>query len=92
MSVVGDTYIDEQVGDVIYRTFDENVSDIELVWHRDHEARTVTVIEGSGWKFQYDNQLPIELKEGDVFSIEAMRYHRILKGDTGLVLKIDEKV
>lgn len=89
---MNEVYIDEQVGDVIYRTFDESVSDIELVWHRDHEARTVTVIEGTGWKFQYDNQLPIELKEGDVFSIEAMRYHRILKGDTGLVLKIDEKV
>ena len=89
---MSEVYIDEQVGDVIYRTFDENVSEIELVWHRDHEARTVTVIEGTGWKFQYDNQLPVELKEGDIFSIEAMRYHRILKGDTGLVLKIDEKV
>lgn len=87
-----ETYIDEQVGDVIYRTFDENVSEIELVWHRDHETRTVTVVEGIGWKFQYDNQLPVELKEGDVFSIEAMRYHRILKGNTGLVLKINEKV
>jgi len=86
-----DVYIDEQIGDAIYRTFDRNVSEIELVWHRDHKPRTVTVVEGNGWKFQYDNELPTELKKGDVFSIEAMRYHRILKGNTGLVLKINEK-
>ena len=54
------------------RTFNSNVDSSELVWHRDREDRTVTVLEGKGWSFQYDDQLPIELKEGDQFLIERM--------------------
>lgn len=72
------------------RTFGKDVPEIELVWHRDEEDRKVTVLQGEGWKIQYDNELPIELKEGDVFIIEAMKYHRIVKGKTELVLLIDE--
>lgn len=74
------------------RTFARDVSEIELVWHRDEADRKVTVLQGEGWKFQYDNELPIQLKEGDVFTIEAMKYHRIIKGQTALVLLIHEEL
>ena len=73
------------------RTFNSNVDSSELVWHRDREDRTVRVLEGTGWQFQYDDQLPIELKEGDELFIEKMTYHRLLKGTTQLKVLIEKR-
>jgi quercetin dioxygenase-like cupin family protein len=72
------------------RTFDVNVAPHELVWHRDHNTRSITVVEGEGWRFQFDNQLPRELKVGDQFQVCAGVYHRLIKGDTDLKLQIVE--
>jgi len=74
----------------IIREFDKDVSSKELVWHRDENNRTVEVLEGEGWKFQYDNEIPFDLKVGDEFHIESCEYHRIIKGKTNLVLQIRE--
>lgn len=79
----------EDIGNV--RVFSEDVSPEELVWHRDKADRIVTVLEGTGWSFQRDNELPFELHPGDKFFIEAFEYHRIIKGKTELKLKIEEK-
>lgn len=70
------------------RTFLSTVNDQDLIWHRDREDRTITVLEGSGWSFQFDDQMPIELIEGNVIKIPAMKYHRILKKDTATDLKL----
>lgn len=75
-----------------FRTFSCNVDDNELVWHRDKTDRIVTVVEGEGWQYQTDNDLPIELKEGDTLFIPAMTYHRILKGKSDLKIKIKENL
>jgi quercetin dioxygenase-like cupin family protein len=48
------------------------------------------VVSGNGWKFQLDNHLPLELKEGMVLQIPKETFHRIGKGDTKLVIKIKE--
>ena len=72
------------------RKFSDNVENSELVWHRDEKDRIVEVIEGSGWRFQMDNRLPIELKEGMILLIPKETYHRIGKGNTKLVIKIKE--
>jgi len=74
----------------IVREFDANIDVSELVWHRDKKNRVVEVVSGKGWKFQMDNQLPIELKEGMVLQIPKETFHRIGKGDTKLVIKIKE--
>lgn len=77
-------------GNTILRTFSPSVQNEELVWHRDKRDRVVEVLEGKNWKVQLDNQLPRELKVGDVFEIKAETYHRILKGTTPLKVKIKE--
>jgi quercetin dioxygenase-like cupin family protein len=74
----------------IIREFGINIPSSELVWHRDKKDRVVEVISGNGWKFQMDNQLPIELKEGMILEIPKETYHRIGRGDTKLVIKIKE--
>ena len=72
------------------RTFYSTVSSDEMVWHRDNEERKVTVIEGEGWRFQFNGSLPIELREGKEVMIPREMYHRLLKGKTKLVLQIEK--
>lgn len=86
-----DPYADFRITDKQFlREFAATVEADDLVWHRDKKNRTVTVLEGTGWKFQYDNKLPREIKPGDVITIKAYEYHRILKGETTLKLEIVE--
>jgi hypothetical protein len=84
-------YIDIEVTDkYIIREFNENIDPIELMWHRDLENRTVEILEGDGWKFQKENKLPVELKEGVRIFIPALEWHRVIKGNTTLKIKIYE--
>ena len=43
------------------RIFSEDVDPMSLIWHEDQEDRTIEVIEGNGWKFQFEEALPFEL-------------------------------
>lgn len=72
------------------RKFTLDVDSEELVWHRDEKDRYVTILEGEGWEFQLDNELPLELKKGDYIFIPNQAYHRIIKGTTDLVIQIQE--
>ena len=51
------------------RTFSADVDEMDLIWHADKENRIITVLEGNGWKFQFDEELPIEMTEGKSISI-----------------------
>jgi len=84
-------YTNTQVTDkYIIREFNENVDPTELLWHRDLNDRKVTVLEGNGWYFQKDNELPLELKEGVHIFIPKLEWHRVIKGTTPLKIKIEE--
>lgn len=72
----------------VLRLFESNTAGDELVWHRDREDRKITIHESNGWKIQYDNQLPVEMKKGDTFEIKAYEYHRVIKGEGRLVVEI----
>jgi mannose-6-phosphate isomerase-like protein (cupin superfamily) len=73
-----------------YRTFKSNTDSQELKWHFDKKDRKVTILEGNGWKLQLDNKIPITLKEGDVVFIPKGEYHRVIKGEGDLKIKIFE--
>jgi hypothetical protein len=83
-------YDDKYIEDKIIRTFESFVHEDELIWHRDKKNRLVKIIKGSGWQFQYDNELPRKLIMGDRLYIEKNTYHRLIKGDGALVLEIKE--
>lgn len=75
------------------RRFDpRHSSNDEYVWHRDMVDRMVTVLCGNGWKFQFDNELPISINKGDKLYIPKMVFHRIIPGTTQLRIEIDETV
>jgi len=74
----------------IIREFNENIDPIELMWHRDLNSRKITVLEGKGWFYQQEDQLPQQLNPGDQIFIPALEWHRIIKGNTNLKLQIEE--
>ena len=58
-------------------------------YHMDREERKVTVISGSGWKFQYEGESQINMTKDLVITIPAMKSHKIIKGTTDLVVDIE---
>ena len=71
------------------RVFPKDVNPEELIWHQDKEDRLVEVLEGEGWKFQRDNNIPVDMKIGDRIFIPEGEIHRIIKGTTNLKIKIN---
>jgi quercetin dioxygenase-like cupin family protein len=80
----------QTIDNYIIREFNQDIDPIELMWHRDLKDRKVTVLEGKDWYFQKDNELPLELKEGVHIFIPAKQWHRVIKGNTTLKIKIEE--
>ena len=72
------------------RVFREDVKEEDLIWHRDLKDRTLVVLEGYGWQLQIDNEIPMDLLEGHSYSIDKMEYHRVIKGEGDLVVRIYE--
>ena len=73
----------------VIRTFSKDVESDELKWHYDLENRKVTILQGDGWEFQMDNQLPENLTVGGVYIIPKGIYHRVKIGVTDLKVKIE---
>jgi hypothetical protein len=80
-------YTDIEVTDkYIIREFNEDIDQIELLWHRDDEHRTIEIIGETDWKIQLDNKLPTSLNES--IYIPKHEWHRVIKGKGILKLKI----
>ena len=63
-------------------------SSSELEWHTDLEDRFIMVIISSGWKFQFDKELPFVLKDNMTFFIPKNTWHRVISGYDILKVKI----
>lgn len=72
----------------VIRTFSEGVEEDELVWHRDKEDRIVRSVGDTDWMIQIDNQLPKPLTE--MVYIPKNTYHRVIKGNGDLTVKINK--
>lgn len=88
--VVDKPYADVDLKNRRIRTFDENVSEDDLVWHRDYHDRIVTVMESNDWWFQHDNEVPFKMAPGLRIFIKKAAWHRIIKGKSRLVIEICE--
>lgn len=76
------------------RRFSKDLSDQELVWHRDREDRIVRMVEGKGWYIQLDGQLPRRMRLGESYHIPAESWHRIMRreGATDLSVVVEKKM
>ena len=71
---------------VVIRTFSPDIDEQDLKWHWDAEDRLIEPIGENDWKFQFDNQLPIEINT--IIRIPEGQIHRVIKGTSELKIKI----
>ena len=84
---------EEQIDEYNFiRTFSANTDEMDLIWHADKENRVINVLEGNGWKFQFDEELPIEMVNGTSISIPKGKLHRIIKGKGPLKIQLCKHV
>lgn len=72
------------------RLFSSDTPEVDLIWHRDRQNRVVEVIHSNGWMFQRDDSVPALLSSGDILEIARNEWHRVIKGNGDLILKITE--
>ena len=84
--VTGRPYKEVKTDGYIIREFSSDTSSFEFVWHRDKEDRYVEPIHDNDWKFQLDNQLPVNIDKK--LFIPKETYHRLIKGSGSLKVKI----
>ena len=88
MKPYNDTILSE---DMRVRYFEQGASSDDMVWHRDEHDRIVEVVDGEGWLFQRDNKIPQLLDIGESIEIPAGEWHRLIPGETDLIIMITEK-
>lgn len=83
-------YKDLEVTDFyIIREFSEDIDPIELLWHRDNEDRIIEIQGDTDWKIQLENNIPLSINQ-PIFIPRGL-YHRVIKGNNSLKLKIYKK-
>ena len=70
------------------RTFSSDLSEEDLKWHWDQEDRIVVCEHDTNWMFQRDNELPHRFEKDTYIFIPEGQYHRIIKGEGDLTLKV----
>tara|TARA_R110000822_G_scaffold298184_1_gene420888 strand:+ start:272 stop:523 length:252 start_codon:yes stop_codon:yes gene_type:complete len=70
------------------RTFTQDISEEELVWHRDREDRIIDPLSLTDWKFQFDNETPVRITR--LLFIPKNTYHRLIKGTGDLTIKVEK--
>ena len=84
---------EEQISDNIFiRTFSMDIDEMDLIWHTDKENRFIKVLEGNGWQFQYDEELPFEMTDGLGFPIMKGQIHRVIKGLGPLKIELHKNI
>lgn len=85
-------FVEEAIDGAKIRRFSADVDTSELVWHRDACNRIIKVIQAVGWYLQMDDELPVPLVQGETYSIEKEKWHRVIRKNAAseLVLEITE--
>tara|TARA_Y100001937_G_C6913050_1_gene238312 strand:- start:180 stop:479 length:300 start_codon:yes stop_codon:yes gene_type:complete len=74
---------------LVERTFEADVNQEDLIWHRDKEDRIIKVKEGKGWYIQIENELPKLMHANFIYTINNNTYHRIInKNRNKLIVEI----
>ena len=72
----------------VIREFSADTDPMSLIWHEDQEDRIIEVLEGNEWKFQFDEDIPFEMVNGNKFKVPKGFLHRVIKGKGNLRVRI----
>jgi len=77
----------KKIDESIYeRWFSSELEADDLLWHWDEEDRIINPLHETDWKFQFDNELPFNIKEE--ISIPKGVWHRLIKGSGELRIMV----
>ena len=83
-------YTETLNNDIKTRVFEPTILESDLKWHRDKNCRYIKVCSGNNWKIQIENKLPFTLVEGKTYFVNSKKWHRLIKGNDKLIIKIKE--
>ncbi len=83
-------YIDTRINEKMFlRSFFYSNKE-KFIWHSDLVDRKVEVLYSDYCFFQFDNQMPFQLKVGDIIEIPKGEIHRLILSKGSLILRISE--
>ena len=82
-------YTEQSLEEGRIRIFSSDTESSELKWHWDEKHRSIELLEPTDWLLQMDNELPKKIP--NVFEIPAGAWHRVIKGEKILKIRIVEK-
>ena len=88
MVMIRKPYKDFKKNNIKIRIFDKSLKETDLKWHRDKNNRYIKIISGHNWKIQLENSFPVELIKGKTYFVNSKKWHRLIKGNDRLILKI----
>ena len=62
----------------------------KFIWHQDLHDRIIRVVHANKCFFQFDNQTPFQIKDGDIIEVPKNQIHRLILVKGCLLLKISE--
>lgn len=77
---------DKSSDNVFIRKFDSSTPSEEFMWHIDPEDRLIEAISDTDWMLQLEDELPKKIM-GEI-RIPAHVYHRLIKGEGDLTIKL----
>jgi len=81
-------FLEKKLKNSRIREFSEDVTSEELKWHFDEEDRMVKPLHKTDWMVQIDNEFPQKLTENSEIFIPKGIYHRLIKGNGNLKVKV----
>ena len=83
-------YTETLKNDIKTRVFEPTILESDLKWHKDEKCRYIQICSGNNWKIQIENKLPFTLVEGKTYYINSKKWHRLIRGNDKLIIKIKE--
>ena len=62
----------------------------KFIWHQDLHDRIIRVVHANKCFFQFDNQTPFQIRDGDIIEVPKNQIHRLILVKGCLLLKISE--
>ena len=83
-------YVDTWLDEITFIRNFKYADKEKFIWHQDLHDRIIRVVHANKCFFQFDNQTPFQIKDGDIIEVPKNQIHRLILVKGCLLLKISE--
>ena len=84
-------FSERRFGSCLLRVFNPNAPSHLFKWHSDDLDRELKVVNDTDWQFQFDNEHPFEMTQGQKILVRKGVQHRLIQGSGRLWIRITEQ-